>query len=748
MKKFKDISLKVLRFFPFQLVFIQMKKSHFIIALWLIFFALITQNLGNKFGVPYLFLSPEYMGEVNWASYFILGFAIGGFFMAYHLYSYIILGPSFPFLVTFSRPFFKFCINNSIFPVIFYLLLVYNIYDIQYNEELEEVGTIIVELISLTVGITLFIILSVLYFFKTNMDIFKIKGRKKKKAERSLYSLVGTLFTKESYWFQPQPSHTYQPSYYFSTLTKITIARESAHYDREVIREIFRQNHLNASVFELVLVFSFIAMGLLQDFSVAVIPSGASFFLLSTVVLMVVTIFYSWFRGWAISLMVLGLVLLNFISGGTGFLKSSSNAFGLSYETTAEYNLAELEKQQFDEAGLQNDLNHHIAILENWHKKASEVQQTEKPRLVLVNCSGGGLRSSLWTHYVMQEAEEKTGGVFFKSTHLITGASGGMVGAAYYRDIYSSTTEVERLANKENHLNNISKDLLNRVAFNLASHDLFLRYRKYEYNGQVYLKDRGFSFEDQLNKNTSYIMDKQLGDYVDSEFNSEVPLMVFSPTVINDGRRMIIGAQPYAFLNGLEFENKNIGPENVEFIKLFKNNQAMDVKYTSILRMNATFPYVMPMVSLPTSPKIHVMDAGIRDNYGTKTTVRYIVALQDWLRENTSGVVVVEIRDINKDYDIADKREFSLFDRVIKPASNFYGNFYQSQEFNSTELLENNLCENLSIDVVTFVLRKDPTERIALSWHLTQREKNDIKQTFQNEKNQKELKKLIDLLKP
>lgn len=746
MTKFKEIANIILKFFPLQLVFLQLKKSHFIVALWIIFFGLVTQNIGAKFGLPYLFLSPEYLGDVSWISYLILGFAIGGFFMAYHLYSYIILGPSFPFLVTFSRPFFKFSINNSTFPILFYFLLVVNIYEVQHNEELIGIGEIILEILALTLGIITFILISVFYFFKTNLDIFKLNGRKKKKEGRSLYSLAKSLFAREKFWFQSQPTITYQPSYYFSSLHKITRARPAQHYDRKIIRDIFRQNHLNASLFELALVFSFIAMGLLQDFTFVVIPSGASFFLLSTILLMVVTIFYSWFKGWAVSLILLSLVTFNYISDGTGFLQSNNKAYGLSYKNEVAYNLENLKEQQFDNAALENDLSHHVQILENWKVKASAAQGTDNPKLVILNCSGGGLRAAMWTHYIMQEADERTGGAFFNSTHMITGASGGMIGAAYFRDVYASTSFEERLTKKEQYLENISKDLLNKVAFNLAAHDIFLRYRKFEEKGEVYLKDRGYSFEEQLNHNTNGVMNKTLGDFVMPEFQSEIPLMIYSPTIINDGRRLIMGAQPYGFLNGRSFEHKNLGPENVEFIKLFDKNRALDVRYTSIIRMNSTFPYILPMVSLPTKPQIHIMDAGIRDNYGTKSTVRYIVALQDWLRENTSGVVVVEIRDINKDYDISDDGEFSLFDRVIKPASNFYGNFYQSQEFNSNELIESNLCEDLPIDVLTFVLRKDPLEKIALSWHLTQREKNDIKRTFQNEKNQKELKKLIDLL--
>ena len=184
MNNWREIADKILKFFPFQLLFLQLKKSHFIVAIWLLFIGIITQNIGMKFGVPYLFLAPEYLGKVNWTSYFILGFAIGGFFMAYHLYSYIILGPSFPFLVTFARPFYKFSINNSFFPVLFYFLLVFNIYDVQRNEELVGIGEVLLEIGALTTGIIGFILFAVFYFFKTNLDVLKLKGARKKNKGR------------------------------------------------------------------------------------------------------------------------------------------------------------------------------------------------------------------------------------------------------------------------------------------------------------------------------------------------------------------------------------------------------------------------------------------------------------------------------------------------------------------------------------------------------------------------------------
>lgn len=196
MTKLKNILNTIIRFFPLQLLFIHLKKSHLLLLFWLLLFGIVTQNIAMKFGVPYLFLSPEYLGEVSWVSFLILGFSVGGYFMAFHLYSYILLGPSFPFIATLNRPFYKFCINNSVIPVLFYITLCYNIIDVQGNEELMSLNQILVQLSALTSGIVLFILFSVLYFFRTNWNLSKLKLRKKS-SRRSVYVLAGTLFSKK-----------------------------------------------------------------------------------------------------------------------------------------------------------------------------------------------------------------------------------------------------------------------------------------------------------------------------------------------------------------------------------------------------------------------------------------------------------------------------------------------------------------------------------------------------------------------
>ncbi|MBK8949726.1 MAG: hypothetical protein IPM68_12985 [Flavobacteriales bacterium] len=52
-------------FFPLQLLVLHLKKNHLLLFFWLVLWAYVTGNLGQKYGIPYLFLYPEYMGAVT-----------------------------------------------------------------------------------------------------------------------------------------------------------------------------------------------------------------------------------------------------------------------------------------------------------------------------------------------------------------------------------------------------------------------------------------------------------------------------------------------------------------------------------------------------------------------------------------------------------------------------------------------------------------------------------------------------------
>src|SRR5262249_9745023 len=150
--------------------------------------------------------------------------------------------------------------------------------------------------------------------------------------------------------------------------------------------------------------------------------------------------------------------------------------YGIDYtKSSPNYDLASIEKQN-SSGQIQKDRGNAIATLENWKQKWKK-KGVDKPKIVLLSVSGGGLRSAVFTFRTMQVMDSTLNGELMNHTEFITGSSGGLIGAAYYRGLYLEQQQNLLLANKDinnPYLDNIGKDLLNATAFSFTVSDLFL----------------------------------------------------------------------------------------------------------------------------------------------------------------------------------------------------------------------------------------------------------------------------------
>src|SRR5690606_20841820 len=101
------------------------------------------------------------------------------FFMAFNIYSYIMHGYKFSFIATVGRPFYKFALNNAALPWIFVITYIATSAHSQHVYQLIPIEEIIINLCSFMLGILAFVVLSFLYFFRTNKDIVTYKGKVK-----------------------------------------------------------------------------------------------------------------------------------------------------------------------------------------------------------------------------------------------------------------------------------------------------------------------------------------------------------------------------------------------------------------------------------------------------------------------------------------------------------------------------------------------------------------------------------------
>lgn len=757
----------MLYFFPLQLLLLHLKKNHMLLLAWLLLFGYVTESLGVKYGVPYLFLFPEYFGQVGFFSHLITGFALGGFITAFNLYSYVMHGYRFPFIATIARPFLKFNVNNAIIPAAFVLTYLFCAARFQHAQELVPWSRVALHMSGLLAGILLFMGFALLYFTRTNTDIIKLLGKpaEEYRPAEPLMDILGPQHDvppqrpqerrKAMRWLRRQQrSEKWRVETYLTPRLRIMLARSSSHYDQELLRDVLWQNHINGSIFEVVLIVTFIALGAFSDVALFAIPAGASAFLLFTMLLMLISALFSWMQGWTGTVLLLVIVGLNLISQRSDRFLYDTHAYGLDYDAPAvAYDRANLTRLANDTAKAGADARAMIATLERWKTNNQRFHpEGGKPKLVVINTSGGGLRSMLWSFRCLQAADSMLGGTLMERSVLMTGSSGGVIGAAYYRQFQLADAR-DGAQERFNHavLQEISGDMLNPIAFSFVTNDMFIRYRHVQDGQRRYTLDRAEAFERRLNANTRGLLNVRLSDFAEDERAARMPLLVVSPVSINDGRRVVIAAQPAAFLTAITSSahvNLQSQAEAVEFRRLFAAHDPDNLKLTSALRMNASFPYITPITTLPSEPPMRVMDAGVRDNYGYRATFAYLNAFRAWIEENTSGVVVLQLRDTQKELEVKPSSA-SLMGRVLDPVGNVYDNFVRVQDQDYDLMLR--LFEpsgSAPLDVIDVQLRHDDEERISLSWHLTRVERDRVLRSVNSPANRAALERFARLVQP
>ena len=65
--------------------------------------------------------------------------------------------------------------------------------------------------------------------------------------------------------------------------------------------------------------------------------------------------------------------------------------------------------------------------------------------MIVFNFSGGGVRSATFAMNILQELDSMSKGTIMKKTVLISGASGGMLAAAYFQRISKIEEQMEKI---------------------------------------------------------------------------------------------------------------------------------------------------------------------------------------------------------------------------------------------------------------------------------------------------------------
>ena len=727
---------------PVQLVFLHMRKYQVLLLFWLVLFSTVNGSFMKTFGADSLYLAPEYLGNVNSLSAAIVGASIGMFIMSWNIATFVLFSRQFRFLAATTNPFLKYCINNAIIPGIFLLFYFFKAYHFDRFRELIPVSEILFLSGGFLCGLIFILAASFIYFFRADRSIL----RRMMPVIRDPQSYITHLANvKEVHHGGP----LIKVEWYFESPLRLRKVRDVSHYTDEFISSIFKRHHFAAVISVFAAFLFLLVLGFLIDSPFFQLPAAASITIFFSVLIGVAASVTYFLQSWSIPYLLVILVLVN-IFYKMDWIDPRNKAYGLNYTNQAErprYDRATMLEMCSPENAEADRVNM-SRIMDTWKRK----QGTDKPLLVMINTSGGGHRSATFTMNVLQHLDSMTGGSLLKKTFLINGASGGMIGAAYFRELYLRRQKGEAVYLQDpRYIEDISGDLLNPMFTSFFSRDLIAPAQKFNVGPYQYVKDRGYAFEQKLNRNTRGYLDKQLKDYVADEQAANIPLMFFNSVISRDGRKMVISTQPVRFMMKLPGDTSRVpfaDPDAIDFTSFFSKQDPYNLRVLTALRMNATFPVVLPNVWLPSEPVIDVMDAGLRDNYGEESTLRFLIAMDRWIRENCSGVLIIQIKDRTSGGWEHPYESRGVGDHVTKPFLVLQHNWFKMMEYSQNDLL--NFYANYSgvkLYKVAFQYATDKEEnKAALNFHITRSEQLDIVSSIHTPVNQQGLKTVQTLL--
>jgi len=697
--------------------------------------------------VPHLFLEPEYHGQVSGLSLYIIGVSLGLFTMAYEITCYILDGYRFFFITMLRRPFRMFVLNNIWLPLLFWV--VYSILFLRFQQDGHRfsVGEMAFMLLCLWLGGFSVIGFGFAYFTFTDRSVLAEVGERLNMAVGGLKRI--TILRRER---QQIEQTTRVDSFLIWPWESRRVPFLGQRISTRSVQKVLSRNHTNAFFMIVFFLLLLVLLGVFQDQPAFQLPAGATVLLLCSVFIMLIGAVTFWFRRiGAFILIGLAVVLIWFNREGAG--AGRNLVFGMNYTVPpASYDIRTIEALASDSV-VQPDVEHGTRLLNNWLARYRALHgPTAKPRMLIITTTGGGLRSATWAVNCLQKIDSTLAGRLHETWRFTSGASGGMMGASYYRELMlTDKALLQQRRNDPDNIAAIGRDLLNRVSFSLIA-NLFVPHTTYLRLDDAEARDRGWGFEAQLMENTQAFAGRRLRDYAQPELQGHIPMFVYSPTIINDGRQLLISPQPISYLAQPARFNSVYANEvpAVEFRRMFAKQGADNLRITSAIRMSASFPYILPFPELPSDPMIQVMDAGVYENFGVYLAIKYIYTFRDWIEKNTRGVVLLQLRDSPRRQTDFNLGEQTFFDRLAGALGSTYHSFAESKDFQNDDVTMY-ARQWLGVTLHELDLQyipERPEKEASLNFHLTMREKRDIAESIRRPENRATLQLLSELMAP
>ena len=255
----------------------------------------------------------------------------------------------------------------------------------------------------------------------------------------------------------------------------------------------------------------------------------------------------------------------------------------------------------------------------------------EDAPLIVVCASGGGITAEVWAYKMLHLLTNELEDDFSDNLRVITGASGGMVGASIWvGQRYQAAEGTKDFPDLKETFSQENLDQLSRVTQRLALWDMswgavLQRIPAWPLTKTKFW-DRGNLLEEVWQEKFP-VLNHSLDQFRSYEISGKIPSLIFSPMFAQDGRRLLVSNLDLSLLKHAGWPANRIRAAiQAEHFTL------EEVPVTTWSRMGATFPVVSPAALLPQRKRNpadlrrNTVDAGYYDNGGANLAI-------GWLRE-------------------------------------------------------------------------------------------------------------------
>jgi len=366
---------------------------------------------------------------------------------------------------------------------------------------------------------------------------------------------------------------------------------------------------------------------------------------------------------------------------------------------------------------------------------ATALRAGNRTSVIVVAANGGGIQSAAWTAQVLTGLEEKCRQEAARGCHdfagslrLISGVSGGSVGAMYFVDGYDPGTHTLP-ADLAPIRQRAEASSLDDIAWGLAYPDLWRTVIPFSWRKL----DRGMAFENALTRNSS--LAQPLSAWRAGVREGWRPAIIFNATVVETGERLQLSTTDKPTGEAKAFP--------AGYQDLYSENFAAgeDVKVVTAARLSASYPFISPAAraDLP-APHLHIADGGYYDNYGVSALVEWLDSALAAPDNPIQRVMFLEIRGA-PNRGLASPKPRGWFYQALAPLDAMLNVRYSAQFAHNqveSDLLTRLWAANQSRQVViehTVFQFCDPYP--PLSWHLSPKQKDAITEAWQGELTRK-----------